>query len=199
MRLSVDNVVENAAALRKTGVTALLGGVLLVVAPIERETPRRVERLWWLSGCWEQRDARSTVEEFWTTPNGGILFGIGRTIVRRDQSDSTVSYEVTRIFERGGRLIFAAAPSGQPPAEFTEHELTDTTVVFANPTHDFPQFVRYRRRGTGELHARVDGKNEREGPGLRIAVPQNPLSWMNCGVLALLRARDLNEVSGTCH
>jgi hypothetical protein len=37
-------------------------------------------------------------------------------------------------------------------------ELSDSTVVFANPTHDFPQFVRYRRRGADELHARVDGK-----------------------------------------
>ena len=176
MRLPVDNVVENAAALRKT-VTALLGGVLLLVGPMEREAPRRVERLRWLSGCWEQRDARSTVEELWTTPNGGILFGIGRTIVRRDQSDSTVSYEVTRIFERGGRLIFAAAPSGQPPAEFTEQELTDTTVVFANPTHDFPQFVRYRRRGSSELHARVDGKMNGEDRGFdsryqRVACPR---------------------------
>jgi Domain of unknown function (DUF6265) len=176
MRLPVDNVVEKAAALRKTGVTALLGGILLIAWPMEREAPRRIERLRWLSGCWEQRDARSTVEEFWTSPNGGILFGIGRTIVRRDQSDSTVSYELTRVFERGGRLVYAAAPSGQPTAEFTEQELTDTTVVFANPTHDFPQFVRYRRRGTSELHARVDGKmnGKEQGFGLqyrRISCP----------------------------
>jgi Domain of unknown function (DUF6265) len=142
----------------RTHTARLLGGALILVGATWDASPRRVERLRWLSGCWEQRDARSTAEEFWTTPNGGILFGVGRTIVRRDQGDSTVSYEVTRIFERGGKLIFAASPSGQPPAEFTEQELTDTTVVFANPAHDFPQFVRYRRRGASELHARVDGK-----------------------------------------
>ena len=166
--ISVHNVVEKTAALRKTGLGRLLGGALLLVGPMEDATPRRVERLRWLSGCWEQSDARSTTEEFWTTPNGGILFGVGRTIVRRDQGDTTVSYEVTRIFERGGKLIFAASPAGQPQAEFTEQELTDTTVVFANPAHDFPQFVRYRRRGAGELHGRVDGKMNGKDEGFEL-------------------------------
>ena len=152
----------------RTSIVRLLGGVLIVVGPMEDASPRRIERLRWLSGCWEQRDARSTTEEFWTTPNGGILFGVGRTIVRRDQGDSTVSYEVTRIFERGGKLIFAASPAGQSPAEFTEQELTDTTVVFADPTHDFPQFVRYRRRGASELHGRVDGKMNGKDEGFGV-------------------------------
>ena len=129
------------------------------------ESPARVDRLRWLSGCWEQRDARSIVEEFWTTPNGGTLFGIGRTIARRDAGDSTASFEIMRIFDRGGRLVFAAQPSGQTLAEFTERELTDSTVVFANPTHDFPQFVRYRRRGADRLHARVDGKMDGKDQG----------------------------------
>jgi hypothetical protein len=157
-------------------ITRLLAGVVILVGPMADASPRRIERLRWLSGCWEQSDTRSTTEEFWTTPNGGILFGVGRTIVRRAQGDTTVSYEVTRIFERGGKLIFAAAPLGQPPAEFTEHELTDATVVFANPTHDFPQFVRYRRRGASELHGRVDGKMNGQDEGFdsryrRVACP----------------------------
>jgi hypothetical protein len=63
-----------------------------------------------------------------------------------------------RIYERGGKLVFAAQPSGQQLAEFTELELTDSTVVFANPTHDVPQFVRYHRLGANGLQARVDGK-----------------------------------------
>ncbi len=111
-----------------------------------------------MSGCWEQVEARSTVQEMWTTPDGEMLFGIGRTIARRENRDTTVSFENMRIFERAGKLVFAAQPSGQALAEFTEQELTDSSVVFANPSHDFPQFVRYRRRGVTGLHARVDGR-----------------------------------------
>jgi len=65
-----------------------------------------------MSGCWEQVEARSTVQEMWTTPDGEMLFGIGRTIARRENRDSTVSFENMRIFERAGKLVFAAQPSG---------------------------------------------------------------------------------------
>lgn len=156
--------------------TALFCGAILAAGAMSAASPRRVHQLRWLSGCWEQRDARSTVEEFWTTPNGGMLFGVGRTIVKRDAGDTTAGFEVMRIYERGGKLVFAATPSGQQLAEFTEQEVTDSTVVFASPTHDFPQFVRYRRRGSKELHARVDGKMDGQHQGFdshyrRVACP----------------------------
>ena len=128
-------------------------------------SPSRTQQLGWMAGCWEQRDARSTVQEVWTTPDGGMLFGIGRTIARRGSRDTTVSFESMRIFERAGKLVFAAQPSGQPLAEFTEQELTDSTVVFTNPSHDFPQSIRYRRTGSNALHARVDGKMEGKDQG----------------------------------
>ncbi len=138
----------------------IAGALVATVSP-----PSRIQQLRWMSGCWEQRETRSTVQEVWTTPDGGMLFGIGRTIARRESRDTTVSFENMRIFERGGKLVFAAQPSGQPMAEFTEHALTDSTVVFTNPSHDFPQFVRYRRRGVNELHARVDGKMDGKDQG----------------------------------
>lgn len=156
--------------------TAVLLGAILAADTMSGASPARVQRLRWLSGCWEQRDGRSTVEEFWTKPNGGMLFGIGRTIARRDAGDTTASFEMMRIYEHGGRLVLAAQPSGQQLAEFTEVELTDSTVVFANPAHDFPQFVRYRRRGAKELRARVDGKMNGKDEGFdsryrRVACP----------------------------
>ena len=146
-------------------IAVLIAGVLLADGTPPDPSAGPIRQLRWLSGCWEQREARSTVQEFWTTPDGGMLFGVGRTIARREKGDSTVSYEVMRIYERRGRIIFAAHPSGQEPTEFTEQELTDSTVVFANPTHDFPQFIRYRRRGSNELHARVDGKMDGQDRG----------------------------------
>jgi hypothetical protein len=159
-----------------TRIAVVICGAILVADGISGESPRRVQRLQWISGCWEERSAGSTVEEFWTTPNGGILFGVGRTIARRAPGDTTTSFEVMRIFERDGRLVFAAQPSGQELAEFTEQELTDSSVVFANPTHDFPQFVRYRRGGGNELQARVDGEMNGKPEGFdsryrRVACP----------------------------
>jgi hypothetical protein len=81
------------------------------------------------------------------------MLGWGRTV----GAATLVDFEQTRIFERGGRLVYGANPSGQAPAEFESIELSDSSVTFENPAHDFPQRVMYRRRGADSLIGRVEG------------------------------------------
>ena len=90
-------------------------------------------------------------------PAGGTMLGIGRTVRRAAERDSTTEFEFLRVFERAGKLVYAALPSGQSYTEFTETELTDSSVSFGNPTHDFPQFVRYRKHGADSVTAGIDG------------------------------------------
>jgi Domain of unknown function (DUF6265) len=112
-----------------------------------------VDHLGWLAGCWEMGSGARVVEEQWTRPRGGVMLGAGRTM----QGDSLVEYEQVRLLQRGGRLVYAAAPSGQPPAEFESTAVTDTSVSFENPSHDFPQRISYRKVGADSLVARVEG------------------------------------------
>jgi hypothetical protein len=113
----------------------------------------RVTRVGWLAGCWEQTAGTRVVEEQWTRPRGGLMLGVGRTV----RGDSLIEYEQVRIFERGGRLVYGANPSGQTPAEFESTLLSDSAVTFENVGHDFPQRVMYRRAGSDSLTARVEG------------------------------------------
>ena len=124
---------------------------------ILQETRDRVSQLSWMSGCWVRATQRATVEEQWMKPRGGTMLGVGRTTRHLASGDSVAEYEFTRIHEAKGKLVFSAHPSGQSPADFTESELTDSSVVFSNPQHDFPQNVRYMRGGADSLFAAVDG------------------------------------------
>ena len=117
------------------------------------QSAERVRQLAWLAGCWAQTGGGRTVEEQWMQPRGGLMLGAGRTV----KGDSLVEFEQVRILERGGRLVYAAAPSGQTPAEFESIALTDSSVTFENAGHDFPQRVLYRRIGADSLVARVEG------------------------------------------
>jgi len=117
----------------------------------------RVERLGWLAGCWQQAGPRSSVDEHWTRPAGGTMLGVSRTVRRLGDRDSTTEYEFVRVFARDGKLVYGVMPSGQRYTEFLETELTDSSVAFGNPTHDFPQFVRYRRHGADSAFAGIDG------------------------------------------
>jgi hypothetical protein len=57
----------------------------------------RVERLKWMSGCWLRATPRFTMEEQWTVPRAGTMFGIGRTTRRLVSADSVSEHEFTQI------------------------------------------------------------------------------------------------------
>lgn len=113
-----------------------------------------VERLAWLAGCWERRSGDRVLEEQWMAPRGGTMLGMSRLV----RGEETLSHEAIRIHERDGALVYAAAPAGQPPAEFTATSIADAAVVFENPAHDFPQRIIYRHIDGDSLHARIEGE-----------------------------------------
>jgi uncharacterized protein DUF6265 len=87
-------------------------------------------------------------------PLGGTMLGMARTVAGR----KTVGYEHLRIEEQDGQLVYIANPSGQEEASFRQIELADSLVVFSNPSHDFPQRIRYRRLPDGSLLAQTEGE-----------------------------------------
>jgi Domain of unknown function (DUF6265) len=120
----------------------------------------------WLAGCWERRNGPRVVEEHWLAPRGGLLLGMSRTT----RGDSLVEFEQVRIYEVGDTLVYAAMPSRQAPAEFRAappHRGDDLT--FANPAHDFPQRIRYRRIGSDSLVARIEGESNGATRGIDFA------------------------------
>lgn len=94
-----------------------------------------------LSGCWEQKRADGGwTEECWTDTRGGLMIGSGRD----GTSDKIGHWEWMRI-ERGddGSLTFYGSPKGAPPVGFKAVESDGKSITFVNPSHDYPQRVRY--------------------------------------------------------
>jgi hypothetical protein len=81
-----------------------------------------------------------------------MLHGFSRTIRR----DTVVDYEFVRIFPVGDTLVYEAQPARQQKTEFRAVPPFGPELVFANPAHDFPQRVVYRRSGDS-LMARIEG------------------------------------------
>jgi hypothetical protein len=139
----------------RTGTFVLLvgAGCLSAAASESPQLPAGVQGLGWLAGCWERTTGATVIEEQWMRPRGRVMLGVGRTTRR----DTVVEFEQLRIFERGGRSVYAALPSGQSLAEFEAATTSDSLVTFENPAHDFPQRIIYRRRGADSLIARIEG------------------------------------------
>lgn len=107
----------------------------------------------WLEGAWTSGSVGSHLEERWTSPAGGAMLAVSRTIAK----DRMVAFEYLRIVERDETLVFIAQPNGRPPVEFVLTRIERESAVFENPAHDFPKVIRYMKRQDGTLEATVSG------------------------------------------
>ncbi len=97
----------------------------------------------WLVGCWASTDNSS--QEVWVVDSETSLIGFG-VVLGNDKVDF---YEILSIKKsEDGSWSFFAHPSGQAAASFPAIRIGENSVVFANPDHDYPQEIRYRREGT---------------------------------------------------
>jgi hypothetical protein len=113
-----------------------------------------------MAGAWSTSDGERWTEEFWTHARGGIMIGASR----EGRGEALQSWESIRILRKGdGALAYIPMPSGGAPVEFAMVRQDAGSIEFANPSHDFPQRIRYWREGD-TLHAEIsliDGSRAR--------------------------------------
>jgi len=110
----------------------------------------------WMAGSWRQ----GNVEEHWTTANGGLMLGMGKTV-----SSKRTTFEFVRIVDQDGTLIYLAMPQANPPTPFPMKSSDKTRIVFENLEHDYPQRILYWRDGEklcARTEGEIDGKSEAE-------------------------------------
>jgi hypothetical protein len=127
----------------------IMAAALLVgAAP---EAPEAPPLPGFLSGTWSEQKGQAWTEESWLPPRGGIMIGVARS----GSGERLRNWEVMRIAPNAaGKPVYWAAPGGREATGFEMVSMSEHEVVFANPTHDYPQRIRYWREG-GELHAEI--------------------------------------------
>lgn len=143
-----------------------------------------LDQLAWLAGCWSAVGDEAGSGEQWTSPAGGAMLGMSRTI----KNGALKTYEFMRIGGAGdGKATFYAQPAGQPAASFSAIKLDATEVVFENLQHDFPQRVIYRYEAPAKLHAAIEGT--RNGAVKRIEFPLVRAACAGADALAQVQIR----------
>jgi hypothetical protein len=145
---------------------AFLAATVALLSPAwAEEGAVTIDRIAWLQGCWESAGPERTVEEQWMAPRGGSMMAMGRTTAK----GAVVEYELVVVRQENDRLAYHAHPSGQPSAVFHSIVVSETSVVFENLEHDFPQRVGYQRQEGDRLLAWIEGN--RGGEMRRIEFP----------------------------
>jgi hypothetical protein len=127
--------------------------LLFLLAP-ERSQPPSLEALRFMTGCWRGPAGGGVIlEEYYTAPAANLMLGVSRYL----RDGKVTDYEFTSIEQRDSDLVITPRPKDQSPASFRLRRLGDKEVVWANPEHDFPQVISYRRVAPDSLVARIEG------------------------------------------
>jgi hypothetical protein len=112
-----------------------------------------LESLSFFAGGWRvTKPSGDIIEETWTTPNGGLLVAMGRTV----RPGKTPEHEYLRIEARGDKIVYVAQPMGQPPTEFKFVPGQAKQATFENSANDWPKRIHYERTNKG-LAVRLEG------------------------------------------
>ncbi len=96
-----------------------------------------------LGGCWQGEGRSNGTTEAWTDGRIGRMLGVGQTL-----RGSASSFEFMQIATgANAALVFIAQPEGRPPVQFRAVTVEPARIVFANPDHDAPKSIEYRRSG----------------------------------------------------
>jgi hypothetical protein len=125
----------------------------IVLSTTPAAAQARVDAVKWLTACWEAASPTRRIVERWKPAAGGEMRGDSRTVAGARE----VEGERLRIFAKGDTLVYDAHPSGQARTEFRAPSVAGDSVVFANPAHDFPQRIIYKKVGADSLIARIEG------------------------------------------
>ena len=130
-------------------------GILVFCASMTQQT-NALKKAEWLLGTWELKTAKGSIFETWHQTNETKLSGKSYRIKEKD----TLIFETIALVQEQNELFYIPAVKNQNdglPVRFQSKTISETQMVFENPSHDFPQIISYTRITADSLVAEISG------------------------------------------
>lgn len=128
-----------------------------------------LDKLRWLEGTWKVETDRGTLYETWRVVSDRTFEGESYSV--DPSGERRVVTEWLLLVEMGDNVFYVPRPRQNPmPVAFPLVSVTDDTVVFENPDHDFPQRITYQRNGDDSVTATVEAPGRDGGEPRRIVL-----------------------------
>ena len=135
---------------------ALLAALLVVVSCKNQASDEKLNPTQWILGSWEQKTDKGIMTETWERKNDSLFVGSCYFI---NESD-TLHTETIVLEQRADSITYSAKVIGQnneKAISFTLTTANTNSLVFENPTHDYPQKIVYKKNKTNGLLVTVSG------------------------------------------
>lgn len=107
-------------------------------------------------GVWKMKTAKGFICESWKKNTNNELAGSSFKITGKD----TTITERVQLIKKGNSIFYIPNVNGQNDGHPIPFKLTwtnNSTFIFSNPEHDYPQVVAYQFIGKDSLNAWIDG------------------------------------------
>lgn len=130
--------------------------LMLTLFACRQDKKTKLQTFEWILGTWANYSEAHAVFESWTTGPDNQLLGKSYAIDGKD----TIQLETIKLKEENGTFYYLPTVSNQNNGKeitFTLLLATDTSFIFQNPEHDFPQQIAYYRIGADSMLAILEG------------------------------------------
>jgi len=120
----------------------------------------RLDKISWIAADWKMEMPDGIITESWLKSNDSLWVGASYFVL---PNGDTASKEVIRLAAINDTLYYMPTVSNQNDGKeihFKETMLTDSSVVFENPAHDFPKRIAYIKTSDTTVHAYVAGNGK---------------------------------------
>lgn len=136
--------------------------LILTVVSCNNTTEKKFDKLnelSWLEGNWENTLGEGLIVENWSKLNDSVFTAKSYFIRGKD----TLHFENIELKLTDEDLFYIATVEGQnnnEPVKFKLNPNTESSFMFENPTHDYPQKIEYKKISDTILSATVSGIQE---------------------------------------
>jgi hypothetical protein len=117
----------------------------------------KLDTISWFIGSWQQEDSGNVFTEAWSRQNDSVWVGTGQLVTVLGDTAFSEALQLVNIHDTLWYVPTIGNQNNGQPVRFMEKEITDTSIVFENLSHDFPQRIIYIRENQNEILARVEG------------------------------------------
>ncbi len=135
----------------------IVATVLIASCGEQKPEQTKLEKMEWLLGYWTYTSDEGSVTEAWLKADEQTLSGEGKFL---DTTGKVLSTEHIEIQLKEGKLYYVPTVSNQNggmPIKFKETSFNDTSVIFENLEHDFPQRIAYKKTSDSTILAYIEG------------------------------------------
>lgn len=117
-----------------------------------------MKELNWLAGNWVEQNEKQTLEENFTTADGGVVLGNFKIL----SGDDLSFYELIQIKEMEGGISYTPFVFGIKGVSFKLESLTENNALFVNNNNEFPKSIEYTLKENGRLDLMISGVQDNQ-------------------------------------